>query len=33
MNNLIETYPGNLWSRIFDNALTDDGTIVIKEIK
>lgn len=28
MNNLIETYPGNLWSRILDNALTDDGTIV-----
>jgi FkbM family methyltransferase len=28
MNNLIETYPGHLWSRIFDNALTDNGVIV-----
>ena len=28
MNNLIETYPGHLWSRIFDNALTDNGSIV-----
>ena len=28
MNNLIETLPNNPWSRIFDNAITDDGIIV-----
>lgn len=28
MDNLIETFPGAPWSRIFDSALTDDGVIV-----
>ena len=28
MSNLIETFPGRPWSRILENALTDDGTIV-----
>jgi len=27
-NKLIETYPGHPWSRIFDNALTNNGVVV-----
>ena len=28
MSNLIETFPGQPWSRILENALTDNGSIV-----